>query len=188
MPTNAPNGFTPLRHAAGGVIRANEYPIASGLASSIGYGDVVVQTNGGLIDRAAAGDTNIIGVFAGVKWTDTDGTPRFEKRWPTGTATLGAANATAFVYDDPYIVFEAQVTTGTNLTQTMFGNNADITATAADTASGFSRESINISSTAATTAQVRLLGLSQRPDQSLGDASRVECMFQEHLLRTTVGI
>ena len=38
---NAANGFTPLRHLTGGVIRANEYPILSAYAANIASGDLV---------------------------------------------------------------------------------------------------------------------------------------------------
>ena len=186
---NAPNGFKPLRHAAGGTIRENEYPIVSGYGTAIYCGDVVVQGSDGLLARAAAGDTNIIGVFQGVYWVDPDGTPRFEKKWPANQTTLGSANARAVVIDDPYVVFEAQTATGVNLTQSMFGNNVDIVATAGNDATGMSKESLSLSAPGAGAAQVRLLGLIPgRDDSNLGDSARVECMFQEHLLRTVAGI
>ena len=129
---NSPNGFRPIRHLSGGTIRTNEYRIASALASNIFIGDLVVLKNDGYLDKAAAGDVNVIGVFAGVRWTDADGTPRWEKRWPTGQTTLGSADAKALVYDDPNTVYEAQVT-GAAFAQTNVGNNADILATAGDT-------------------------------------------------------
>lgn len=186
--TNAPNGFRPARHLSGGTVRLNEYKIASALASDIFMGDIVVLKSDGYLDKGAATDTNIIGVFAGCRWTDTDGTPRFERRWPTGTVTKGSAEAYALVYDDPNTVFEAQCTTGTAFTQTMIGNNADITATAGDTATGQSKHSIAIAGAGAATAQIRILGLIDRPDNALGDAARVECFINEHLLRVTAGI
>ena len=33
----------------------------------------------------AAATNRLVGVFQGVQWTDTDGTPRFSNYWPTGT-------------------------------------------------------------------------------------------------------
>lgn len=184
--TNAPNGFRPLRHLTGGVVRANEYPIASATASNIFAGDIVKLLSTGLLDVAAAGDTNIIGVFQGVQWIDTDGSVRFEKKWPTGQVTLGSANAKAFVFDDPNTVFEAQVTTGTAFAQTHVGNNADITATAGNTATNISKHSIDISAAGSGTAQIRILGLAGNSET--GDSARVECIINEHLLRSTSGI
>lgn len=184
--TDAPNGFMPIRHISGGTIRQNEYPIASGYAANIFTGDVVVIAATGLLTVAAAGDINIIGVFAGCQWTDTDGTPRFSRHWPTGTATKASANAVGYVWDDPMIAFEAQCTTA--LTQTMIGNNCDILATAGTTSTGSSKFEVDNSTVAATTAQVKILRLIDRADNELGADAKVECMFEEHLLRTTVGI
>lgn len=186
--TNAPNGFRPVRHLSGGTHRLNEYRIASALASDIFTGDIVVLKSDGYLDKGAATDTNIIGVFAGVRWTDTDGTPRMERRWPSGTATKGSADAFALVYDDPNTVFEAQCTTGTAFAQTMVGNNADITATAGNTSTGQSKHSIAIAGAGSATAQIRILGLVDRPDNELGDSARVECLINEHLLRSGTGI
>ena len=180
---NAPNGFTPVRHLSGGVIAANEYRIASGLASNIFAGDLVILKDDGFLDVAAAGSTNCIGVFQGAQWVDVDGTVRFEKQWPSGRATLGAAPARAFVFDDPNIVFQAQTST---CAQTNVGNNADITATAGNTATGMSRQSINMAGAAAATAQIRILGL--MPDADEGAFARVECLINEHQLRATAGI
>lgn len=184
---NAPNGFRPLRHGSGGVIRMGEYRLASGLGSNIFTGDLVVLKSDGYLDKAIAGDVNIKGVFAGVRWTDTDGTPRFEKRWPTGTATKGSADAFALVYDDPTTIFEAQVT-GAAFAQTNVGNNADILATAGDTSTGQSKHSIDLSSPGAATAQIRIIGLIDRPDNDYGQYARVECYINEHLDRVTAGI
>ena len=55
-----------------------------------------------------------VGVFYGVFFTATDGTPTFSKVWTGGTATLGSADAEALVYSDPGIVYEAQFTAGTH--------------------------------------------------------------------------
>jgi len=44
---DAPQGFTPMRHMSGGVIRANAYEIANGSGTSIFTGDAVqLLTNG----------------------------------------------------------------------------------------------------------------------------------------------
>lgn len=185
---NAPFGFRPVRHLAGGQIRQNEYPIASGLASNIFNGDLVVLKNDGKLDKAAAGDITIIGVFAGVRWTDADGSARFEKYWPTGQVTQGAQDAVALVYDDPHTVFEVQCLTGTVFAQTHVGNNADINAGAGNTLTGRSAHSIDISAAAAATAQIRILGISKAVNNDYGDSARVEAMINEHQLRVTAGI
>lgn len=184
--TNAPNGFTAVGHLSGGDIRPSERAIASGSSTAIYNGDLVKLLTTGYIDVAAAGDTGIIGVFQGVQFTDTDGTPRFEKHWPAAQATLGSADAKAFVFTDPHIIYEAQGTTGTSLTQAMIGANADITATTGNTTTKRSKHSVDLSTVTASTAQIRILSLA--PGSELGDAARVRCIINEHQLRSTSGI
>lgn len=180
---NAPRGFVPIRHLSGGIIRSNKYLIASGSGNAIHYGDLVKLLDTGYIDVAAAGDTNIIGVFQGCNLRDVTGEPRFERRWSAGLASLGGADVEAIVIDDPDVIFEAQAST---FAQTNVGNNADITATAGDAASGLSRHSINMGSPGSATAQIRILRLAEGSET--GSFARVECLINEHLLRGAVGI
>ena len=189
MPTNAPFGFRPVRHLTGGVIRTgDEYRLASGTANAIFYGDPVKVLATGYLDRAAGGETNLIGIFAGVRWTDADGTPRFQKNWPAAQATQGSLDAYAMVYDDPNIVYAVQAKTGTNAALTHFGNNADFEYSAGDALSGVSRSVLDISAAGASAANFRILGLSQLPTNSFGDSAILEVRFNEHLLLSTAGI
>ena len=63
---NAPNGFVPLRHLTGGVIRANEYAIANGYAANLASGDLVTLATDGTVIRGTAGGV-ALGVFYGVE-------------------------------------------------------------------------------------------------------------------------
>ena len=108
---NAPNGFVPLRHLTGGVIRANEYPIANGYAANLASGDLVTLATDGTVVRGTAGGV-ALGVFYGVEYIATDGSVKFEKVWNNGTVTKDSANAKAYVYDDPNITYKVQ-TNGT---------------------------------------------------------------------------
>lgn len=184
--TDAPNGFKPIRHVSGGTVRQNEYQIASGYAANIFSGNAVILTAAGVVENAAAGSIDIIGVFAGCSWVDTDGTQRFGRYWPTGTTAKTGTLPVAYVHDDPMQAFECQVT-GV-LTQAMVGTNCDILATAGSTSTGSSKHEVDITSPAATTAQVKILRLIDRADNALGQDAKIECMFEEHLLRTTVGV
>lgn len=112
---DAPNGFTPVRHLSGGTVRYAEgdYSIASGLASDIFLGDPVIHTGSGTnIDVAVGGPSapsaTILGIFAGCRYTNAQGEPVWAKQWVSGTATLGAVDAEAFVYTDPDIVYSVQ--------------------------------------------------------------------------------
>ena len=81
-----------------------------------------------------------LGVFAGVEYQATDGSVVFSKVWTADTVTLGSANAKAYVYSDPDIVYEAQ-STGTP-TQASIGTTNTISTTAGDSNTGRSKEGV----------------------------------------------
>ena len=74
---DAPNGFTPSYHRAGGVVRYDgRYRIASGLAANIFLGDIVIidaAADDDHITIGAAASTRILGVFAGCNYTAANG-------------------------------------------------------------------------------------------------------------------
>lgn len=105
--TASPYGFILRKHPTG-QSRANAYKIATGYAADIGYGDPVALTTNGVLNIGTAG-SDIIGVFAGVQYTDATGKPTFSKNWVSGTA---ATDITAYVYDDADNVYEVQVGSG----------------------------------------------------------------------------
>lgn len=186
---NAPNGFKLVGHMAGGVpARMNEYRLASGTANAIFTGDPVIILNTGLLDRAGGTSVNIIGIFAGVRWIDVDGTPRFSRHWPAAQVTQGAGDAFALVCDDPMAVFEVQCKTGTAFAQTHVGNNADYEYVAGNTLNGSSNSHLDISAAGAATAQFRILGLAPLPNNDFGDSARVRVSINEHLNRAAAGI
>lgn len=113
---DAKRGFAPNVHQSGGTpARMSEYDIASATASDIFTGDLVSLTGSGrTIDLAAAtglATTRVVGVFAGVRWVDANGDPKWSPYWPTGTTTLGSLPAKAMVYDDPNLEFVGQIST-----------------------------------------------------------------------------
>ena len=176
---DAPSGAKPLRHNSGGTIRTKEYKIASGSSTNIFTGDFVKLLSTGSIDVAAAGN-RLLGVFAGVKYTASDGTPTFAKYWPASTATLGSADAIAYVYDDPNIVFAIQGDGADAFTQ--IGNLADIVATAGSTVTGQSKMELDTSDIGTGTANLRILGLVDDPKNSWGANAEQEVLIYEHEL------
>ena len=88
--TNRPDGFTPAYHMYGGTIRPAKMRIASATNASIFSGDVVNLSSGYVIQGTATGTP--IGVFYGVYYTASDGTPTFSKIWTADTATQGSLN------------------------------------------------------------------------------------------------
>jgi hypothetical protein len=158
-----PSGFRPWGHSAGGIVRpsALAFTLAAAYAANIFEGDVVKLADTGLVQVAAAGDTNLLGVFAGVQWIDPDGSVRFSKYWPSGQVVKANTTPEVHLYDDPKIIYEVQAFAGTIFAQTMVGNNCDLKAnTAGSTLTGQSGMELDISTTAATTGNFRILGVS----------------------------
>lgn len=168
--TNAPNGFTPAYHMSGGTIRPSEFAIASATNASIFSGDVVNLSSGYVIQGTATGTP--LGVFAGVEYTATDGSVVFSKHWTADTATLGSADAKAYVYADPDIVYEAQ-STGTP-SQASIGTTNTISTTAGNTSTGRSKEGVT---TTTSSGIATVVGFKDTPDNSIGQYARLYVTF-----------
>ena len=168
---NAPDGFTPAYHMYGGTIRPARMRIESGTSTSIFSGDVVNLSSGYVIQGTATGTP--IGVFYGVFFTATDGTPTFSKVWTGGTATLGSADAEALVYSDPGIVYEAQFTAGTPAVS-FIGSKYTLSTTAGSTTTGRSKEGV----TATNSRGVALcVGFDLTPSNEIGANARAYFTF-----------
>ena len=169
--TDAPNGFTPVKSLYGGTVRPKKLRIASAYGTAIYSGDVVTLSSG-YVNQAGATSTPV-GVFYGVYYTATDGTPTFSKSWTASTATLGSADAEAYVYADPGIVFEAQFTAGTPAVS-FIGNKYTLSTTAGSSTNGRSKEGV----TATTSSGVALcVGFVDSPSYSIGANARAYFTF-----------
>ena len=188
---NAPFGLKPSsklgsNYNAEGV---TEYKIASGASGNIFSGDLVKMANTGTILVAAAGD-QALGVFRGCQYTDSSGDVIFSPYWPNGTVT---SDAVAFVVDDPNALFEVQSAATGSVVQTVVGNNADIVYTSGSTITGISAVEIS-GTTAATSAQLRIVGVSTDPENSTlgtGSAStnvNLIVKINEHFYAQTTGV
>ena len=180
-------GFKPTRHLTGGQIRAEEYAIAANYGSNIFTGQVVEAVAAGGIEAAAAGDTQIAGVFGGVFYTDpTTSKPTFK---PFYAASTNASDLKATVYADPYIVYEAQHD-GTG-TAAMNNSAFDFTGVAGSDLSGQSTSEID-TSTSGTSGGFKQIGISKDPDNSdTGSANaNAYVVFNtgEHIFKLTTGV
>lgn len=175
-------GFIPIRHKGGGEVRLGSYTIASAYNTAIGKGDVVELTGtGNNIQKAAAGNENNLGVFAGCSYVDGNGNPVYSEYWAASTATKNSVAATALVWDDPNIVFRIQCDT---LAAGDVGAHADWdsgTPTAATRLSGLELVS---SSTGTTGKSIRIEKLSDIPDNAYGAYAKADVMFVEHIRLT----
>jgi len=154
-------GFRPTRHLTGGQVRAEEYAIANNYGTDIFTGQVVEAVAAGSIEAAAAGDTQVAGVFGGVFYTDpTTSKPTWKAYYPASTA---AADIVATVYADPYIVYEAQHD-GTG-TAAMNNSGMDFVGVAGSTTTGQSTSELDTSDSG-TGGNFKQIGISKDPENS----------------------
>ena len=182
---DAPFGMRLVGKLGSGVANGGttEYSIASGASGNIFSGDAVKMTNTGTILVAAAGD-EILGVFRGCSFTNSDGETVFSSHFHTGTVS---SDIVEFVEDDPAAVFEIQ--SAGSPAQTDVGLNADISYTTGTTKTGMSAMELS-GTTAATTATFRIMGFSSDPDNSTTGSANVNVIvkFNEHFYVDPTGV
>jgi hypothetical protein len=173
--TAAPYGLRPMNAIGGRVYSGSTtmYPITSGLATNIFYGDIVFIDANGVIQRiatvgsaAAVFPVGTIGVFMGCSYTDANQGFLQNQMWPTGQV---AADAQAYVVDDPDVRFQVQCSA--TAAQTALLSNCPIVLGAGSTATGNSTISLNIAGAAAgATLGLKIIGFSDSVDSVVGDA------------------
>tara|TARA_R100001377_G_scaffold56325_1_gene33500 strand:+ start:8134 stop:8649 length:516 start_codon:yes stop_codon:yes gene_type:complete len=149
------------------------YPITSGLATGIFYGDIVFIDANGVIQRIAtvgsAGavfPVGTIGVFQGCSYTDANQGFLQNQNWPAGQV---AADAQAYVVDDPAVRFQVQCTAAA--AQTTLLSNCPIVLNAGNVATGNSTFSLNIAGAAAGAGLgLKIIGFVDSVDSTVGDA------------------
>ena len=179
---NAPNGFVPLRHLTGGVIRPNEYPIASAYAANIAAGDLVTLHTDGTVIRGTAGGV-ALGVFYGVEYIDHDtGDVKFKKVWNNAQTAKTDTPIKAYVYDDPNITYAVQ-TNGVFATANV-GELANVTIGTYNSTYGHSTDELDIATLATTAKVLRILRLIDYPDNAAGADASVEVVLNLSLYGT----
>lgn len=182
-----PFGFTATRHGAGGTPqRLGSYEIENGLAENIFSGDPVVLTGTGRrIVLATAGNANlIVGIFAGVRFTDARGDVIFEPNWLSGTVGTGLQrgedNPEALVYDDPRSEFIVQVSGSAGLIEADVGLLANFVAGTGNQFTGRSAYELDQTTLNASARQLRILGLSRIPENDYGEFAKARVLINNH--------
>ena len=179
-------GFKPTRSLVGGQIQTEEFAIANNYSGDIYTGQVVEAVAAGGIEAAAAGDTQQLGVFGGVFYTD----PTTSKpTWKAYYSQVAAADIVASVYADPYIVFEAQHD-GTG-TAAMNHSAMDFVGVGGSTVNGQSSSELD-TSTSGTGAGLKQIGISKDPDNSDTATANANayCVFStgEHVFKLITAV
>ena len=188
--TNAPNGFQPVKKLDGSAWTGatNPYQIANAYATALFRGDPVTILTDGTLGVGVAGAT-CVGVFWGVKWTDSTGRVRFENFWPGNPGVLTGSTVEALVIDDPNTVFSVQETSGTGTAGTPIaladrGLNINFLYTAGSTSTGSSAVSINNATEADTnTLNCKILQLDPTPGNAVGAFANWLVVLNNHFYR-----
>jgi hypothetical protein len=188
--TNAPNGLRPVKKLDGSCWtgQTTSYPVASAYGTSLFKGDPVTVLADGTLGIATAGSA-AVGVFWGVQWIDANGTIRNEPYWPASTATKGSVPATAFVIDDPNVVFTIQESNGagaagTPIALTDVGLNANFAIGTGSTATGNSGATLNNTTEADTsTLNLKILSLDPYPGNAVGNFANWLVVINNHRYR-----
>lgn len=193
--TTAPFGFRPSYHNSG-QMRPKAYTVASGYAVSIYSGDPVKLTDAGVVelgtsDGTRSGTTDgvaLLGIFAGVEYSDASGKPTISPFWPASTT---GSNITVWVFDDPEALFDVQYTNpgtpGTTTMQTAVGEECDWTVASpgGSTSTGLSNTQLGVIQ--ATSGQFQITGFAHNINDSLTDAYIVATVrINEHHYKASV--
>ncbi len=166
----------------------NRYTVASGYATAIFQGDLVIPVTGGNIERYP-GDTStaVVGVFNGCFYTDpTTQKPTFKNYYPGGVA---ASDITAFVVDDPDAVF--LVDADATFARADLFQNYSLTAVSGNTKTGNSLQQLDVSvSGTDTTFVVQAIDICQDPDNSSTSSANANILVRinNHFFRSGTGI
>tara|TARA_R100000995_G_scaffold23027_2_gene9899 strand:- start:278 stop:859 length:582 start_codon:yes stop_codon:yes gene_type:complete len=169
--------------------KVRHYGIASGYGTAIFYGDFVKLVAAGTVEKDT-GTTSLtpVGIFLGVSYTDPNTSQKtFSQYFPASTA---ADDISAYVLDDPNVLFEMQADGSAAVTN--IGNNVAVVQTAGSTSIGTSKNAIDISTAATTTATlpVRIVDISPKSDNTSGDSftDLVAKFNAGHIMENTTGI
>ncbi len=171
----------------GGEIRSEEYPIATGYATSIFTGDPVLQHSDGTIIIAVgtAGTPSVqtFGVFGGVSYVNAAGQQVFSPYWPASTT---ATDIKATIYTDPNIVFAIQ-SDATGAAAVDVGQLCDVEIVAGDTKTGKSKTNLDVSTGLGSTGKhLRIMRIINDNENAAGAYADVEVVWAEHALKGVV--
>ena len=172
----SPFGLKPAFHPSG-IIRQQQSTIISGFATSIfQFSPVRIDDATGALVPAVATNEQVLGVFAGVEFTGTDGRRRVGNFWE---ANQVGTEIVAYYVGDAQMVYEIQ---GDGpILQANVGDMADYNALAGNTTTGLSSVSLATAGLGNAAAQLRVVGINPAPDNVVGDLFTIaQVQIAEH--------
>lgn len=198
---DAPYGFRPVNLLGGQVFAGStrQMAIASGHATNIYFGDIVIMSSNGCINNATLTDSTVqvAGIFMGCSYINSSGQRVFGQYYPaTISQTVDSANGTvAFVADDPDLVMRVAVVSGTTTISGkdragLVGGTAAWVANAGSTITGDSKQAILSTTGTATTLPLKVIDVV--PDTANASGSFTEVLVTwtglVHMYRGAAGI
>ena len=182
--TATPYGLKAVNHVGGTPYAGSTrlLPIASGYASNLFNGQVVQIETDGTIGLVGTFGDGVIGVFVGCTYTDPNTQQlTFNNMWPPG---LVAADAKAYVIDDPDVVYMAQADGA--VTQEDLGQNtgfaADQTTSTGVLINGNSTSAVSATTAVTAALPFRIVDFVDSPTSTVGDE------FTDVLVKFNAGI
>lgn len=184
---NSPFGARVVGHLYGSPYnaRVRSYITLSGDSTALYVGDFVKLVENGATNEygvilpavtIAAATEVLAGVVVAVYRNPND---------LSKTYRPASAVQTVYVCDDPYAIFEIQSSGSPALTD--IGKNADIVVGSPNTV--YQESGSTISGTmASSTAQLRIFGFSDRPNNEVGQYAKLNVMINEHIFKQTAGV
>ena len=198
---DAPYGFRPVNLLGGQVFAGStrQMAIASGHATNIFFGDIVIMSSNGCINNATLTDSavQVAGIFMGCSYINSSSQRVFGQYYPaTITQTVDSTNGTiAYVADDPDLVMRVAIVSGTtvisgNTRAGMVGGTAAWVANTGSTITGDSKQAILSTVGTATTLPLKVIDVVPDTTNSSGSFTEVLVTWTAgvHMYRGAAGI
>lgn len=182
---DAPSGLRPVRHLDGSPYNGKVEPfiVPAADVTALFVGDPVMILAGGsasglpYVKKATAG-AKLVGVCTSVNYNDENLNERYR---------LASDEKLVFVCTGADVIYEVQEDSDTStLAAADIWKFADLTAVAGNTITGISKVELDSDSAVLTTAQVRILRLSDRPDNIIGANAKWEVIINESEFKANV--
>lgn len=196
-----PYGFRPVNLLGGQVFAGStrQIPIASGHATNIFFGDLVVMSANGCVNNATSTNSgnDFLGVFMGCTYVNTAGQRVWSQYYPaTVSNTADGPNSTyALITDDPDVVMKVAVVSATTTVAqatraNLVGGNIAWVANTGSTITGDSQQAVLNSSAVTSTLPLKIIDIV--PDTAPAAGSFVEVLVSwnqnVHLYRSWTGV
>ena len=187
-----PYGLKPINLIGGQVFagQTRQYQIdPAGFAGNIFYGDVVKIVSTGYIEKDLGEATATpLGIFQGCSYVNAQGQVIFAQYYPTGYAAPTGTYITAYVQDDPDLLFKAVLVAGqteggngltpTYLSRSVIGTNAELVQNTGVVATGDSRIGVyTTGSTGTASLPIRIIDVVPDTANSSGNFVEVICKW-----------